>query len=383
MEHTSGYDEKADIWSFGITAMELGFGRAPYAKFQPMKVMLLTISEEPPTTDIYKDNQYIFSKAYQSLIGKVTSHHSTSPSRRAQQPVVHASYRPSTSLSSAVMLRGRCQCLRKDPKRRPTAKKLMDHKFFKLARDRHYLVEKLVSRLPPRSAPVDRIHVCREKTLVDQAKVEKSKPVSVGSWSFGKEDLVQMKARAVEEKGETRESRSAREREEAVENSYHHHSDSDGAEDAAHHQPVSQDVYAQPIALSELPAQGMPGQHRSNIDVNQDLLVKEGADEGHQRPPIPTFSPVVRQLSKQHQEGRFMVTDDQEDSRSRSGAAAGVATFGGDEPLQAFDGHAHVEHVNVNGHDVKIVEDERSPEFDGRSEAEVEEQVGRFSIRDE
>jgi len=47
MEQT-GHDYSADIWSLGITAIELAEGQAPYSDLTAMKVIKMIIKEDPP-----------------------------------------------------------------------------------------------------------------------------------------------------------------------------------------------------------------------------------------------------------------------------------------------------------------------------------------------
>ena len=57
MAQEKGYSYPADVWSLGITALELVKGYAPYAMLAPMRVLLETMQQPPPTLKSYQDEK--------------------------------------------------------------------------------------------------------------------------------------------------------------------------------------------------------------------------------------------------------------------------------------------------------------------------------------
>lgn len=65
---SASYNWSADIWSFGITLLEMAHGHAPFAKLPPMKVLLMTMHNPPPVLEEDKTGKRQFSKHMHDIV---------------------------------------------------------------------------------------------------------------------------------------------------------------------------------------------------------------------------------------------------------------------------------------------------------------------------
>eukprot|EP01135_Chromosphaera_perkinsii_P000378 Nk52_evm25s78 gene=Nk52_evmTU25s78 len=134
----SAYNAKADIWSLGITCIEMVTGRPPHADMHPMTVLFAIPKNPAPTLD------NSFSKPFREFVAL---------------------------------------CLNKDPNDRPTAKELLKHKFMKTARKTNCLVD-VIERYRNWKDNGGK----SEKNLGNKNEEEtvgKAKKLSVDGWDFG------------------------------------------------------------------------------------------------------------------------------------------------------------------------------------------------------
>ncbi|KAK6914052.1 Protein kinase domain [Dillenia turbinata] len=157
----NGYGVKADIWSLGITALELAHGRPPLSHLPPSKSLMLKITKRFKFSDYRQGaddglNKKKFSKQFKDLIKA---------------------------------------CLDQEPSRRPTAEKLLKHPFIaRNGRGSEYVVRNVLKDLP---SVEDRFKEMKIKGLVmrkfedaeeSEEEVSRTKHRRISGWNFNPND---------------------------------------------------------------------------------------------------------------------------------------------------------------------------------------------------
>jgi len=121
-EKAEGYDMKADIWSLGITAIELAEGKPPLFEIASLRVIFLIPARDPPKFT----NPEKWSKEFNDFL--------------------------------AI-------CLQKSPHDRPTSKELLDHPFITRGIQNQWLLKQLVQDTLPA------LQMAREKKKRDEQRI--------------------------------------------------------------------------------------------------------------------------------------------------------------------------------------------------------------------